>query len=77
MPDDFSEVRIAASRCAVLHFTGPYVGLFEAYQYLYGQWVPNNGVELSDAPIYTMILDDPREVSPNELRSDICLPLIG
>lgn len=77
LPDDFSEVRIAASRCAVLHFTGPYVGLFEAYQYLYGQWVPNNGVELSDAPIYTMILDDPREVSPNELRSDICLPLIG
>lgn len=72
---DFNEVRIPASRCAVLHFKGPFVGLFEAYQYLYGHWVPNNGVELSDNPIYAMILDDPREVAPNDLRTDICLPL--
>lgn len=76
LPDDFSEVCIAPSRCAVLHFTGPYVGLFEAYRYLYGQWVPNNSVELSDSPIYAMILEDPREVSPTDLRTDICLPLI-
>jgi len=76
LPDGFRDVRIPATRAAVLHFTGPYVGLFEAYQYLYGHWVPNNGVELSDAPIYAMILEDPREVSPNELRTDICLPLI-
>jgi len=76
LPDDFREVRIAPSRCAVLHFTGPYVGLFEAYQYLYGEWVPNNGVEISDSPIYAMILEDPREVSPNDLRTDICLPLL-
>jgi len=75
LPEDFCEVIIAPSRCAVLHFKGPYVGLFEAYQYLYGHWVPNNGVELSDAPIYAMILEDPREVSPNELRTEICLPL--
>jgi AraC family transcriptional regulator len=75
LPEGFDEVEIAASRCAVLHFKGPIVGLFEAYQYLYGQWVPNNGVELSDAPIYAMILEDPREVSPNELRTEICLPL--
>lgn len=77
LPEDFNEVRIAPSRCAVLHFTGPYVGLFEAYQYLYGQWVPNNGVELSDSPIYAMILEDPRAVSPADVRTDICLPLIG
>jgi AraC family transcriptional regulator len=75
LPKDFREVIIAPSRCAVLHFKGPYVGLFEAYQYLYGQWVPNNGVELSDDPIYAMILEDPREVSPTDLRTDICLPL--
>ena len=76
LPEGFEEVSIAAGRCAVLHFKGPYVGLFEAYQYLYGHWVPNNGVELSDAPIYAMILEDPREVSPNALRTDICLPLV-
>ncbi len=77
LPADFSETTVAASRCAVLHFKGPYVGLFEAYQYLYGHWVPNNGVELSDAPIYAMILEDPREVAPNDLRTNICLPLAG
>ncbi len=77
LPEEFSEFRIASSRCAVLHFAGPHVGLYEAYQYLYGQWVPNNGVELSDLPIYAMILDDPREVSPAEMRTDICLPLVN
>jgi len=76
LPPDFREVHIPAGRHAVLHFKGPYVGLFEAYQYLYGHWVPQNGVELSDAPIYAMILEDPREVSPNELRTNICLPLL-
>ncbi len=75
LPEGFGEVRLAASRCAVLHFKGPYVGLFEAYRYLYGCWLPNNGVELSDAPIYAMILEDPREVAPSDLRTDICLPL--
>ncbi len=75
LPEGFSDVRIAPGRCAVLHFKGPYVGLFEAYQYLYGHWVPNNGVELSDDPIYAIIRDDPRAVAPNDLRTDICLPL--
>lgn len=75
LPDDFSETIVAPGRCAVLHFKGPHVGLYEAYQYLYGHWVPNNGVELSDAPIYAMILEDPREVSPIDLRTEICLPL--
>ena len=75
LPEGFDEVRIAPSRCAVLHFVGPYVGLLEAYHYLYGHWVPNNGFELSDHPIYAMILEDPRGVSPNDLRTDICLPL--
>lgn len=75
LPAEFSEVTINASRSAVLHYTGPYVGLFEAYRYLYGHWVPNNGVELSDDPIYAIILEDPRGVSPSDLRTDICLPL--
>lgn len=77
LPEGFSETSVKASRCAVLHFIGPHVGLYEAYQYLYGHWVPNNGVELSDDPIYAMILDDPRDVSPNDLRTDICLPLLS
>ncbi len=76
LPEDFNSVSVAGGRHAVLHFKGPHVGLFEAYQYLYGHWVPNNGVELSDAPIYAVILEDPREVSPNELRSILCLPLL-
>lgn len=75
LPDNFGETQVAAGPCAVLHFKGPLVGLYEAYKYLYGHWVPNNGVELSDAPIYAMVLEDPREVSPNELHTDICLPL--
>lgn len=75
LSEDFQEVAVAPSRCAVLHYKGPHVGLYEAYQYLYGHWVPNNGVELSDAPIYALVLEDPRGASPKDLRTDICLPL--
>jgi len=75
LPEGFQEFRIAPSRCAVLHFTGPYVGLFEAYQFLYGQWLPKNNVEISDLPIYAMMLEDPREVARTDTRTDICLPL--
>lgn len=60
---------------AVLSFTGPYAALGYAYGWLYGYWLPNSGREPEDAPVFERYLNNPRQVAPNELRTDIYLPL--
>jgi len=76
MPDDLEEVIIAAGRTAVLHYKGPYAGLKDAYRYLYGKWLAGSGVELRDAPAYSLVLNSPRDNAPDALLTDICLPIV-
>ncbi len=60
---------------AVLHYKGPYSDMKAAYEWLYGEWLPGSGREPADAPVFEDYLNNPREVPPNELLTDICLPL--
>lgn len=76
IPENLEEVIIAAGRSAVLHYKGPYAGLKDAYRYLYGEWLAGSGVELRDAPAYSLVLNSPRDNAPNALLTDICLPIV-
>lgn len=60
---------------AVLAFTGPYSELEEAYRWLYGEWLPNSGMEAADAPPFEEYLNDPKKVPATELVTKIYLPL--
>lgn len=60
---------------ARLQYTGPYADMRGAYRWLLGTWLPGSGYEPDDAPIFEAYLNDPREVPPTELRTDIHLPL--
>jgi AraC family transcriptional regulator len=60
---------------ARLHYKGPYADMRGAYRWLLGTWLPGSGYEPEDAPIFEAYLNDPREVPPTELRTDIHLPL--
>lgn len=71
----FEIVTIEAEECAVLRFKGPYANMHSAYQWLYGQWLPQSGREASDQPVFEEYLNNPREVAPNDLITDIYLPL--
>jgi AraC family transcriptional regulator len=75
MPAGLDEVRLGAGQAAVLHFKGPYSGLQTAYDYLYGIWLPGSGREAADAPPYEVYLNDPSEAPPDELLTDIVVPL--
>jgi AraC family transcriptional regulator len=75
MPAGLDEVRLAAGPAAVLHFRGPYSGLQSAYDYLYGVWLPKSGREAADAPPFEVYLNDPSEVPPEDLLTDIVVPL--
>jgi AraC family transcriptional regulator len=75
VPAGLDDVRLAAGPAAVLHFKGPYAGLQAGYDYLYGTWLPQSGREPADAPVYEVYLNDPSDVPPEELQTDIVVPL--
>jgi AraC family transcriptional regulator len=75
VPAGLDEVRLAAGPAAVLHFKGPYAGLEAAYSYLYGTWLAQSGREPADAPVYEVYLNGPSDVPPEELLTDIVVPL--
>jgi AraC family transcriptional regulator len=60
---------------AVLRHKGPYSDMKAAYDWLYGEWLVQSGREAADAPVFEDYLNNPREVPPTELLTDICLPL--
>lgn len=60
---------------AVLRHRGPYSDMRPAYDWLYGEWLVQSGREAADAPCFEEYLNNPREVPPTELLTDICLPL--
>jgi AraC family transcriptional regulator len=75
MPAGLDEVRLGGGPAAVLHYKGPYAGLEAAYGYLYGTWLAQSGREPADAPVYEVYLNGPADVPPEELLTDIVVPL--
>lgn len=66
---------IRGGRYAVTLHVGPYTELAHAYKWAYGTWLPQSGEEIANAPIVEEYLNDARTVPPNDLRTEIWLPL--
>jgi AraC family transcriptional regulator len=81
VPEDWSasgqlELReIRGGRNAVTLHVGPYPELGETYKWLYRAWLPQSGEALANGPIVEEYLNDARTVPPNDLRTEIWLPL--
>ncbi|MGB7318507.1 MAG: GyrI-like domain-containing protein, partial [Planktotalea sp.] len=75
MPEGLEEVTIKSGETAVLVFKGAYMGLQQAYDWLYGQWLPNSGRVPADAPSYEAYLNSPMDTAPDDLLTEICVPL--
>jgi AraC family transcriptional regulator len=56
------------------HF-GSYETLGESYARLLGQWLPRSGRELRATPCFEIYLNDPNSTAPEDLVTDIHLPL--
>lgn len=67
--------RLDGGRYAVLRHKGPYADMPMAYQWLYGTWLPQSGREIRDSLMFEKYLNNPREVAPTELLSEIYLPI--
>ncbi|MEW2912883.1 AraC family transcriptional regulator [Leisingera sp. JC11] len=75
LPEGMEEVSLPGGRAAVLTYKGPYSGIRAAYHSLFGNWLPQSGEEPTDQPCYEVYLNNPRETAPEDLLTEICLPL--
>lgn len=75
LPESYRELVIAGGEYAVFQHKGPYADMQSAYQWLYASWLPQSGRFPADQPVYEEYLNNPREVAPTELLTNICIPL--
>ncbi len=47
----------------------------DAYRWLFSTWLANSGYEPADAPVFEEYLNNPKDVPPTALLTDIRLPL--
>ncbi len=75
MPDDLLDMTIGGVDCAIWQHRGAYSGLRDAWDGLYGTWLPKSGREPADIPPFEIYLNDPTDTAPDDLLTDICIPL--
>ena len=70
-------VNLPAGRQAVLTYTGPYAGLAAAYDQLYSTWLATSGEEPANSPTFEVYLNSPTDTPPEQLVTELHLPLKG
>ena len=75
VPDGLETQVLPGGRHAVVEFNGPYAGLHDAYRWLYGDWLRASGETPREAPAFEVYLNSPMDTAPEDLRTDIYLPL--
>lgn len=73
--DGLEDVQLPGGKTAILQFKGHYSGLPAAYTHLYGTWLPASGLEAAAAPVFEEYLNSPIDTAPENLLTNICLPL--
>jgi AraC family transcriptional regulator len=72
---DIAVQEIGGGEYAVTTHFGPYNKLGQTYNKLFGQWLLNSNRQLRSEPCLEFYLNDPDGTEPEDLLTDICLPL--
>ena len=75
IPDGLEEMNLPEGKYAVLTYKGPYKDIKVAYDHLFGHWLPKSGHEPAHAPSHELYLNMPQEPKPEDLLTEIHLPL--
>ena len=66
---------VEGSDYAVAVYRGSYEGLPGAYDWLFAHWCAESGRELADKPCCEVYLNNPMDTAPEDLLTEIRLPL--
>lgn len=76
LPEGLDRVAVGGGRVAVLTHRGPYSGIAGAWDAAY-RWLGSSAEDASDAPPYERYLNDMETTAPEDLLTEICIPLKG
>jgi AraC family transcriptional regulator len=76
LPAELSEVRLPAGRYASTTHIGPYETLGDTWARFMGGWLPSSGYRIADGGLsYELYRNTPLTAAPEELRTELYLPL--
>lgn len=75
MIDPLKEVSLEGGKYAVLTHQGPYADMPKAYRWFLGEWLTSSDQEVGHNPSFELYLNNPRDVPPHQLLTEIWLPL--
>jgi len=81
VPKDFSGIdgvavkSISGGRYAMTTHIGSYETLGTTYRQIFGQWLSQSDFEPADKPCFEIYLNDPESTAPEDLVTDIYIPL--
>jgi AraC family transcriptional regulator len=71
----YRAMEIQPGDCAVLTFKGPYSDLHVPWRWIYSEWLVKSDRQPAEAPPFEEYLNDPRQTAPQDLLTNICIPL--
>ena len=66
---------VDGGRHAVYRLVGPHEGIGAAYRRLFDEWLPGNGEVVAKRPCMELYRNTPSETAPENLITDLCVPL--
>lgn len=75
MNDEVRRVTIPGGRWAVSRHQGAYETLWQSWNQFYRDWLPASGCVARDAAPFEIYLNDKKQVPPEELRTEIWIPI--
>ena len=73
--EGLTKMTIGGGEHALIVHKGPYEKLVQTYRALYGRWLPSSGREPADRPPFEHCLNHPDDTPPEELLTEVYLPL--
>lgn len=69
---EVGKMKLEASRCAVARFELDATEFQQAWDWVYGQWLPSSGYQPDDKPCYEAYPEEPKD---GKFIVDICIPV--
>ena len=74
-PEGLIEQTLPGGAYARYSHIGPYEQLGDVWARFMGEWLPNSGYRMGEGTTYEIYMNDPEEVPPSEIHTDLYLPV--